>query len=94
MHPGWARSLRDQCTAAGVPYFFKQWGAFAPDVGGHHRGGISVIDREGRNWERMDQLAPPDAVRMRRVGKGQAGRILDGRTWDEFPVAAQVAQGV
>jgi protein gp37 len=26
MHPGWARSLRDQCMAAGVPFFFKQWG--------------------------------------------------------------------
>lgn len=26
MHPDWARSLRDQCVAAGVPYFFKQWG--------------------------------------------------------------------
>jgi protein gp37 len=28
---GWIRSLRDQCAAAGVPYFFKQWGAHAPD---------------------------------------------------------------
>jgi protein gp37 len=27
MHPDWARSLRDQCQAAGVPFFFKQWGA-------------------------------------------------------------------
>jgi protein gp37 len=26
MHPDWVRSLRDQCCAAGVPYFFKQWG--------------------------------------------------------------------
>jgi protein gp37 len=26
MHPDWARSLRDQCEAASVPYFFKQWG--------------------------------------------------------------------
>jgi protein gp37 len=26
MHPDWARSLRDQCQAAGVPYFFKQFG--------------------------------------------------------------------
>ncbi|OJY25782.1 MAG: hypothetical protein BGP11_11210 [Rhodobacterales bacterium 65-51] len=26
MHPDWARSLRDQCVAAGVPFFFKQWG--------------------------------------------------------------------
>jgi len=30
MHPAWARSLRDQCAAAGVPFFFKQWGAWAP----------------------------------------------------------------
>jgi hypothetical protein len=27
MHPDWARSLRDQCAAAGVLFFFKQWGA-------------------------------------------------------------------
>src|SRR3990167_4822889 len=26
MHPDWARGLRDQCKAAGVPFFFKQWG--------------------------------------------------------------------
>ena len=26
MHPNWARSLRDQCAAAGVAFFFKQWG--------------------------------------------------------------------
>jgi protein gp37 len=30
MHPDWARSLRDQCKAAGVPFFFKQWGAWTP----------------------------------------------------------------
>lgn len=30
MHPDWARTLRDQCTAAGVGFFFKQWGAWAP----------------------------------------------------------------
>jgi protein gp37 len=30
MNPDWARSLRDQCVEAGVPYFFKQWGEFHP----------------------------------------------------------------
>ena len=30
MHPDWARSLRDQCAAASVPFLFKQWGEFAP----------------------------------------------------------------
>jgi len=29
-HPDWFRSLRDQCQAAGVPFFFKQWGAWRP----------------------------------------------------------------
>lgn len=30
MHPDWARSLRDQCAAAGVPFLFKQWGEWLP----------------------------------------------------------------
>jgi protein gp37 len=30
MHPEWARSLRDQCAAAGVPFLFKQWGSWRP----------------------------------------------------------------
>ncbi|WP_237480768.1 DUF5131 family protein [Lichenibacterium dinghuense] len=30
MHPDWARTLRDQCAAAGVPFLFKQWGAWKP----------------------------------------------------------------
>lgn len=92
MHPDWARGLRDQCEAAGVPFFFKQWGQFAPesvgawlDSDGSPRGGIWVLDGRGRSWTRTPLLAPTDAVRMRRVGKGRAGRELDGRTWDAFP---------
>lgn len=30
MHPDWARGVRDQCVEAGVNFFFKQWGEFAP----------------------------------------------------------------
>jgi protein gp37 len=30
MRPDWARSVRDQCAAAGVPFLFKQWGSYAP----------------------------------------------------------------
>jgi len=30
LHPDWARSLRDQCRAEGVPFFFKQWGQWVP----------------------------------------------------------------
>jgi protein gp37 len=34
-HPGWFRSLRDQCAAVGVPFHFKQWGEWVPED--HHR---------------------------------------------------------
>lgn len=30
MHPRWAKSLRDQCAVAGVPFLFKQWGSWKP----------------------------------------------------------------
>lgn len=33
MHPDWARSLRDQCLSAGVPFLFKQWGEWAEHDG-------------------------------------------------------------
>jgi protein gp37 len=57
MHPDWARSLRDECQAAGVPFLFKQWGEYAPNT----------------------------ASDMIKVGKHKAGRLLDGREWNEFP---------
>lgn len=49
MHPDWARSLRDQCAAAGVPFLFKQWGEWAtePD-GGFTSSTISGMRRIGK----------------------------------------------
>ncbi len=35
LDPDWARSVRDQCVAAGVPFFFKQWGGLTPKAGGN-----------------------------------------------------------
>ncbi len=36
MHPQWARDVRDRCTAAGVPFFFKQWGEWLPGQNDPH----------------------------------------------------------
>lgn len=49
MHPDWARSLRDQCAAAGVPFLFKQWGEWAPFVNEDHytHGGA---ERQAHAW--------------------------------------------
>lgn len=38
--PAWARSLRDQCAAAGVPFFWKQWGGHTPKAGGRLLDGV------------------------------------------------------
>lgn len=78
MHPDWVRSLRDQCVAAGVPFFFKQWGEWSPGPG---FACPDAIPRGG--WHHFD----PECS-MRRVGKKAAGRLLDSRTWDEMPEAA------
>ncbi len=52
MHPDWARSLRDQCVAAGVAFHLKQWGEFAPNWLNYDSGnkipGSEWVDRMGK----------------------------------------------
>ena len=87
MHPDWARSVRDQCQSAGVPFHFKQWGEFAvvdtvgddPDPKGRSAMAYSDGTIE-TDWEPGPKCA--DAYKMFRVGKQKAGRLLDGREWN------------
>lgn len=81
MHPDWARSLRNQCQEAGVPFFFKHWGewGFAGAKATH------ALSSRGE----LRQLGPADDAQgwwpCARVGKRVAGRLLDGREWNEVP---------
>ena len=83
MNPNWARSVRDQCVAAGVPFFFKQWGEWLPSP-------MVTPDMTQSMWawpwaeETGDELTG-DTTMMIRVGKANAGRILDGQEWSQFP---------
>lgn len=106
LHPAWARSLRDQCVAAGVAYFHKQNGEWidadekldrmrASGIGvnaGAAPGGLAqplnfadaawlaeVTGYAGR-YEHQS-----DGTTLIRVGKRAAGRLLDGREWNEVP---------
>lgn len=45
MDPAWVRALRDRCRAAGVAFFFKQWGGRTPKAGGR------LLD--GRTWDQL-----------------------------------------
>lgn len=88
MHPSWARSLRDQCQAAGVAYFFKQWGEWSPKWAWAR--GVFVDPDTGKVDDPHKRMGPKGLPvqndnTMFRVGKKAAGRELDGRTWDELP---------
>lgn len=92
LHPDWVRDLRGQCRRAGVPFLFKQWGEH--DLS-YDR------ERDDPDYRRCDRVAkqPGRWINLagglgfngervhyaRRVGKKAAGRLLDGRTWDEVP---------
>ncbi|WP_374713791.1 DUF5131 family protein [Symbiobacterium terraclitae] len=79
MHPDWVRSIRDACVAAGVPFFFKQWGEYC-----------YPSQMSSDTWQQVDM-----AINLGHhsdspigVGKRLAGALLDGREWREWPVVA------
>lgn len=95
MHPAWARTVRDQCIIANVPFFFKQWGTWCPTVpddADHNMVRAQVRITDGMVHSRTGW--PNDDVRthaagfdtpMYRVGKKKAGRLLDGATHSALP---------
>lgn len=58
MHPQWARGLRDQCAAAGVPFLFKQWGEWAPRSGPLTGGGTDFValDPGCKRWPHVTRM--------------------------------------
>lgn len=98
MHPDWVRSLRDQCAELCVNFFFKQWGEWAPgecvnaepEKTRWVKGATYGPWDGGDDWAFSDEnLGDVDAhiddePDLFRVGKKAAGRLLDGRTHDDF----------
>ena len=97
MHPDWARSLRDQCKAAGVPFFFKQWGEwYAPTEEREDKDFYEYLDNPRHCLLSLDgQIVNRDHeskmrvdveyIYLEHVGKKAAGALLDGREWKQFP---------
>ncbi|TPQ24905.1 DUF5131 family protein [Methylomonas koyamae] len=101
MHPDWARSLRDQCSAADVPFLFKQWGEWAPRSSCYHTlsDGISFADLDpgatkwpcirlnenGSDGRMLENEDGGDSAYMQRVGKKLAGRLLEGIEHNGYP---------
>lgn len=107
MHPDWVRSLRDQCQAALVPFFFKQWGEWLPyelgpvplwtaasgqdSIEGVHLPEGLTEHQPVRGWWWPVDDAFSDHVIYRRLGKHAAGRLLDGQEYNEFPQPVESA---
>ena len=70
MQADWARLLRDQCTRADIPFFFKQWGQWAPTTD------PAIAKARG---------IPLDKCMSYVRDKEAAGSLLDGVEWKEFP---------
>ncbi|WP_337846781.1 phage Gp37/Gp68 family protein [Sphingomonas sp.] len=95
MHPDWARWLRDQCAAAGVPFFFKQWGDWEssldrdrddPDWRADYTN--DYVDHGKSKWLNLAGGCGFHGERfhvMRWVGKRVAGRLLDGIQHNGMP---------
>jgi protein gp37 len=81
MHPAWLMELRDQCVSAEIKFHFKQWGNWKPESKSDGRSRATRI-LSGANGE---------CITMVNLGKKDAGRRLQGRTWDEFPMG--IARG-
>ena len=102
MHPDWVRSIRDQCQAANVPFFFKQWGEWLPwepwesmpplwqsqagdCIDGHEAPWQNDECEMRPDWDEDFEESTGNLALFHRIGKKQAGRMLDGRVWDEYP---------
>lgn len=94
MHPDWAREMRDQCAAAGVPFLFKQWGEWAPgECAGNT---LAMPTAQTADWFvdgwRFNKIPGDsefhidDEPTLYRAGKRAAGRLLDGVQHDGYPV--------
>jgi len=109
MHPDWARSIRDQCAAAGVAFFFKQWGEWLPwhqfneakinDDPEQTR--FKTMELEDGRWNDVGYPMWCDSTDgnidddncVAKVGKKRAGRLLDGREHNGYPPAPDGLRG-
>jgi protein gp37 len=103
MHLDWVRSIQDQCSAADVSFFFKQWGEWLDADEKYRRMRGQETNTKADSAPKFTQpLNYSDAARLAqgcgasfehhsdgstliRVGKHAAGRLLDGREWNEYP---------
>ena len=87
MHPDWARKVKNDCVAAGIPFWFKQWGQWRP---AECWGEAQYSTAAKHIWPRSETRDTTHFFNlhegiMMRVGKKPAGHLLDGEEWNQLP---------
>lgn len=85
MNPDWVRSLRDQCVESGTPFFFKSFGEYVDEFHPAAKDVPLPWDETFVEHVNIDDVPDYKGVYMAKVGKKKSGRILDGRTWEQYP---------
>lgn len=82
-HPSWHTHLRDLCMQAGIPYFFKQWGAYSPirQIGGRFDHRERIDTRVMMSGEYGGHNGWP----MKHQPKHLSGRTLEGIEYNQMP---------
>jgi len=88
MHPDWARRIREQCQRTKVPFFFKQWGQWAPI-------NRDFLLRDPEQWKAVYRDGFQSNTHLVREGeypaimlksnKHENGHVLDGQIHQAFP---------
>lgn len=90
-HPKWIMDVIEDCKAAGIPVFFKQWGAWEPfSLWRLHDGRPeqTILSLDGRRLtskEAVTEGNPFTRAIMRKVGKDAAGHEIGGETYRQYP---------
>lgn len=89
VHPDWVRKVRDDCAAAGVDFYFKQWGEWGESLNGVTK---RKFEPEQLRYAHDDGTAfpigkgyKPSKRLLCRVGSKRAGRLLDGKEYNDLP---------
>lgn len=85
MHPDWARAIQEVCWLHGVPFFFKQWGEWAPAYELDHNPQAQAMCLTGKVEPFVFPFGEGGRGTLYKVGKHIAGCMFDGKVFHEMP---------
>lgn len=84
-HPDWFRQVRDNCAAAGVPFFFKSWGEWLPQELSFQPKKLVWVNKDGRVLPGKEDIRSGMGWKMMGAAGKKKSRFLDGQEHNDLP---------